>query len=158
MNITPVEWQRLRKKINKDLSCGDCVWWTGATHGTGNQRHGNVGFRRRSWSAHRLFYTIFNGEIPTGMCVLHACNPRTHRGRCVQPLHLYIGTKTDNARDQLLWGTNVSPSGNKLTKATAREMRSRFHAGGISYRELADTYSITPCQAGKIVRGEQWKE
>lgn len=44
---------------------------------------------------HRIAYTLAKGEIPDGMVVRHACdNPP-----CVNPNHLRLGTRADNARD-----------------------------------------------------------
>lgn len=45
--------------------------------------------------AHRVFYTIYNGPISKGMIICHTCdNPR-----CINPNHLFQGTKKDNAVD-----------------------------------------------------------
>lgn len=47
------------------------------------------------WRAHRLIYTIVNGDIPPEMVVRHMCDNR----RCCNPSHLEIGTHEDNMRD-----------------------------------------------------------
>lgn len=46
--------------------------------------------------AHRVAYILRSGPIADGLCVLHRCdNPC-----CVNPKHLFVGTKTDNALDR----------------------------------------------------------
>jgi hypothetical protein len=52
--------------------------------------------------AHRLAWELFVGPIPTGKCVLHTCDVRT----CVNPDHLFVGTKGQNIMDAILKGRN----------------------------------------------------
>jgi hypothetical protein len=45
--------------------------------------------------AHRFSWELANGEISSGMHVLHRCdNPN-----CIRPSHLFVGTHADNMRD-----------------------------------------------------------
>lgn len=52
------------------------------------------------WSAHRLSYAAFHGEIPEGRSILHKCDVRC----CVNPNHLYAGTQQDNVDDAVRRG------------------------------------------------------
>jgi hypothetical protein len=53
--------------------------------------------------AHRASWQIHYGPIPTGAIVCHSCdNPK-----CVNPIHLWIGTQRDNLLDAIKKGRKV---------------------------------------------------
>lgn len=56
---------------------------------------------------HRISFRLFAGVVPGGLCVLHKCdNPQ-----CVNPDHLFLGTKAVNNRDKCQKGRAHTPSG-----------------------------------------------
>lgn len=60
---------------------------------------------RRSVSAHRYSFEIFKGAIPNELFVCHHCdNPS-----CVNPDHLFVGTRQDNVDDRERKGRNIKP-------------------------------------------------
>jgi hypothetical protein len=74
----------------------DCWNWTGAK----SSGYGDFYIGGRGLLAHRVAWTMENGEIPTGLLVLHRCdNPS-----CVNPEHLFAGTYQDNADDMVSKG------------------------------------------------------
>lgn len=74
-----------------------CWVWSGRTN---RQHYGTLGERL----AHRISYEFYVGPIPEGLCVLHRCdNPP-----CVNPKHLFLGTRADNAEDRDRKGRYVS--------------------------------------------------
>ena len=75
----------------------DCIVWDRYVNDKGyGRRHHNGKF----WLVHRLEWTLANGDIPEGMCVLHKCdNPP-----CINLDHLFLGTNVDNIADKVAKG------------------------------------------------------
>jgi hypothetical protein len=54
-----------------------------------------VNWRDKLWLAHRLSWIGANGPIPRGGMICHRCDER----RCVNPEHLFLGTRQVNMDD-----------------------------------------------------------
>lgn len=69
---------------------GDGCWlWRGSTNKKG---YGLLGVNKKSLLAHRVAYTLVNGEIPKGLILDHLC--RVHG--CCRPSHLEAVTPSVN--------------------------------------------------------------
>jgi hypothetical protein len=105
----PIE-ERFWDKVNRDgpipahmAHLGPCWVWTASTRGG----YGSIGISGRMERSHRVSWELANGPIPAGLCVLHHCdNPL-----CVNPGHLFLGTKKDNAKDMYSKGRRIPLSG-----------------------------------------------
>lgn len=140
-------------KVRMSLFCWE---WTAAKdgHGYGVQRIGG-----KNILAPRVSWMIHFGPIPDGLCVLHRCdNPL-----CVNPAHLFLGTKLDNMRDMIGKGRarhDVTPRGEahpqaRLTVDQVREIRRRVSAGE-SRKAVAVDLGVDKTTVAKIVSGRLW--
>lgn len=93
-----------------------CWLWTASKTALG---YGQLGAPERSsnYLAHRLSYEINVGPIPDRMCVLHRCDTPA----CVNPAHLFLGTKRDNSRDMEAKGR----TGGAAARSAARRVEGR---------------------------------
>ena len=146
-----------------------CWLWTGCLGTTG---YGMVSFARESWSAHRLAWTLTNGQIPKGLCVLHHCDER----QCVNPEHLYVGTKKNNSDDMFSRGRGNRAFGDRngsrkhrdrrprgeenglstLTEDQVREIRRRYSLGGVTMSQLGAEYGLWKGSICRIIRRKTW--
>lgn len=135
---------------------GPCREWTGTinVYGYGKSfKNGKiVGAHRRAWE-------LTFGAIPDGLCVCHKCdNPP-----CVNPKHLFLGTKRDNYRDMMTKGRYGScvalgskHTGSKLHETDIPKIRS-MAASGVTQQKIADHFGITNSRVCHILQGKAWK-
>lgn len=89
-------------RVDKGESC----WmWVGPLNAYG---YGSMTVDGRSVGSHRMAWALTRGPIPSGQCVLHNCDVNYPPGdityrRCVNPAHLFVGSRRDNA----LWRDRV---------------------------------------------------
>lgn len=84
------------KFIEKVVKTAGCWEWIGYKEKFG---HGRISVKKEGrWimiGAHRASWELFKGQIPVGKFVCHTCdNPS-----CVNPDHLWIGSRSDNSID-----------------------------------------------------------
>ena len=75
-----------------------CWLWTGSIN-----RHGypfvtvRFGIEQRRYSVYPMIYQHYNGKVPFGKVVRHACNVRA----CINPGHLISGSRKENTADMV---------------------------------------------------------
>ena len=149
MSVNP---ENFWSKVEKGEGCWN---WTAAkdTSGYGKFANWPLGFER----SHRISWSLHHGPVPQGMCVLHRCDNRL----CVNPDHLFIGTRDDNNKDRMRKGRGGSASGvrngnSKLNPIQVDEIRLHY-ALGATFRELATKYQIDWKTAKQIALRQIWK-
>lgn len=117
--LTPRTEDRFWSKVSYGPSASsmigqECWPWTGAASDEGYGRFLLNGRNGGYVMAHRYAWEQANGPIPDGLFVLHRCdNPR-----CVNPWHLFLGTKGDNNRDRAAKGRSAPSKPNAAIPAT----------------------------------------
>src|SRR5712664_3439232 len=117
-----------------------CILWLGHEASTGYGEL-KVSPGRKRWHAHRLAWTLANGPIPKGMCVCHKCDVRL----CLNPYHLFLGTRADNCRDRHRKGRTIVALGEKqgnarLSSADVIAIRADASRSGA---QLASLYGVS---------------
>jgi hypothetical protein len=148
--VPPSDAERFWSKVSKSDGCW--LWRSGTSERyypyfrIGGQRIG----------AHRVAYLLTHGEIPADLDVLHHCDTP----RCVNPVHLFLGTAQDNCQDAARKGRTFRPRGElsgsaKLTEAKVREIRTRY-AEGTGPRPLAREFGVDRSTIREIVCRRTW--
>lgn len=134
-------WSLVRKTDSCWLYTG-CISFEGYGYvNTGTGDH------RKQYQAHRYSWQLLRGEIPEGKCLLHTCDVRN----CVNPEHLYIGDRTDNARDM----QRRSRIAAKLNDDKVREIRA--FPPEVECRAIAKLYGVSDSTISAVRRGQKWK-
>lgn len=108
-------------------------------------KYGCIFVDGRPQRAHRVSWTIYRGEIPKGLRVLHRCDTP----ECVNPDHLFLGTDKDNVLDMLKKGR----AGKKLTVDQVLKIRQDNRPTKV----IADDFGIHPVNVRAIQTRKQWR-
>ena len=122
-----------------------CHEWQSVIHRDG---YGKFYFRGKQIQAHRVSYQLQVGEIPEKLYVCHTCDNR----KCVNPLHLYVGTPKQNCKDRAercnKWGNTKTPF------ETVQECK-RLYTLGWSQQKIANHFKINQPQVSRYIKGKQ---
>lgn len=145
-------FDRFWNKVKKTESCWN---WSGmiTTRGYGQiftkKGETHVSVHRFSWELHNA------KQIPPGKLVCHSCDNR----KCVRPSHLFLGTAQDNHIDAVIKNRTLFGSKNPNSKLVEEQVRQIKIASlhGVSAKELAKRFNVTPENIYYIQNGTTWK-
>lgn len=142
---------RFWSKVEKTGGCW--LWRAGCNSwGYGQLNVKTEDGRRTMRAAHRVAWELKKGPIPAGACVLHRCDVRA----CVNPNHLFLGTRADNSADMAAKGRqsrgSLRPKA-KLSDERVREIRGDSRS---SY-ELAKVCGVGRTTIQKARAGTTWR-
>lgn len=153
-NLSGRFWSKVDKR-----GADECWPWRGSL---GRQGYGVLGatMGHGVLRAHRVAYELHFGPVPTGLVVCHHCdNPP-----CVNPAHLFAGTRGDNNRDRSskCRGRESRPENRgelspnaKLSFADVVAIRAAV-AAGETQQSVADRWDIRQGHVSRIVRRTSW--
>lgn len=131
-------YERLMEKVAEDPSTG-CWLWFGSVGAMGHgqiRSGGGTRADRRILMTHRVAWEYWRGPIPAGIVVCHQCDTP----QCVNPDHLFLGTKADNSRDMVAKGRSkrgLDLPHAKFSDETVAAIRAEV---GLTQAEIAAKY------------------
>jgi hypothetical protein len=144
---------RFITKVHIPQDSSQCWIWQGARRRHGHGAFAPDGSVPRSIHAHRWIYQHVNGvHLPPDVFVCHRCdNPP-----CVNPAHLYAGSRADNVRDMVQRDRQARGSGvatARLQEADVRAIRSSRQ----TQKFLAQKYRVNRSTIQDIQHRRTWR-
>lgn len=152
-------WNHIGNKTERG-----CILWNGKKMPHSPTSYGGYGLiggskkkgkRQGDFLAHRLSFELMVGPIPSGLCVLHRCdNPP-----CINPVHLFLGTRQDNVADCVSKGRNRAGRGEQkhTAKLTVRDVLDIRATPNPDFSALAAKHGITRGSIWNIINRRTWK-
>lgn len=143
---------RFKNKLSPPNRNG-CIIFNGEILRNG---YGRMCINYKKIVAHRIAWSIKNGEIPEKMCVLHKCDER----KCVNVNHLFLGTNQDNIADKV--NKNRQQKGDKIYTAKLNEKKVKtikqlLLSNQYYQYEIARNYAVTTSAISHINTNRTWK-
>lgn len=115
----------------------------------------SAGYGRHQALAHRWAYVQHHGislHSISGQVVRHRCD----NARCINPLHLVLGSHKDNTNDAIVRGRFVVGSQHKLAVLSEEHVK-EIKLSEESSSSLASKYGVGARTIRRIKAGEDWK-
>ena len=143
---------RFEKNVAYEPNTG-CWLWIGYLDEAG---YGRISDKRISVGAHRISYTLYKSPNIENLCVCHHCDNRS----CVNPDHLFIGTRAENNEDRDRKGRAkkyYKGSDNENSRLTWSEVDLIRANASLGPMELGRRFKVTEGNIRYILKGKTWK-
>ena len=137
---------RFNKYVDKTESCWN---WIGNKQKDG---YGNIRLNDKKILSHRASWLIHNGDIPLEMHVLHKCdNPP-----CVNPEHLFLGTRKDNMQDMVKKGRHVKNLTRHKLFGKVEDIKCLLGSKQYTHQKIASMFDVSRAIITSINTGRRW--
>ena len=127
------------------LDLGPCREWQETKDGKGYGQATHLGVRR---PAHRVAFILAGGVVADDQEICHRCdNPA-----CIEPAHLFAGTRQDNMIDM----SKKSRSSSPLTEQQAMLIIWYRLVIKLSYPKIGRLFGVSKTTARNVVSGKTW--
>lgn len=147
----------LEQFMSRCVPVGACIEWGGTIAPNGYGRISTGKTKREA--AHRVSWRLHGHPDPGDLDLCHTCDNR----KCVNPAHLFAGTRSDNMRDAREKGRLRTPNNKgalshraKLSEHDVVLIR-QARAAGESQKSVAARYGVDPSLVGQIHRRKIWR-
>ena len=134
-----------------------CLKWPNGISFSG---YGMFWLEYRNVAAHRMIWSIRNGDIPSWRCILHRCDNRW----CVELNHLFLGTPKENADDMRAKGRDTygdnfgERNGHAILKEDqVLEIYDLAWSGRYTQDEIGEMFGVTRGCVKSIKLRKSWK-
>jgi hypothetical protein len=117
--------------------------------------YGQVTHEKRVYSTHRMSMHVFKSfDLKSKALILHRCDVK----HCINPDHLYVGTKEDNARDSMERGQQVKGSTHPNAKLSEDKVKEiwKLIALGKAPKDIAARFNVDVSTINLIKRRKTW--
>jgi hypothetical protein len=126
-----------------------CWYWTGHRNTAG---YGMIWRDGKAVRAHRVAFELFNGPVSADEVVCHTCDTPI----CVNPKHLFTGTRLENNRDAATKGRIRSGDRHHATRLTEDDIRV-IRASSERVGTLAERHGVHQSHISKVRNGQRRK-